>query len=190
MDNPPTTTLSGSLLLAMPTLNDPNFAKSVILLCEHGPDGALGLIINRPLDLCLGEILQHLAIRPSNPEIPRRQIYSGGPVEPERGFVVHTAPVRHPDSIRIGETLVVSASSEVLAGLASNAAAASRFIVTLGYSGWGPGQLDREIVENAWLTIPASPALVFEIPVAERWNQAAARLGIDLSRLSGETGHA
>lgn len=190
MKNSTPTTLSGFLLLAMPALNDPNFAKSVILLCEHGPDGALGLIINRPLDLCLGKILQHLAICPSDPDIPRRRVYAGGPVEPERGFVIHAAPARHPDSLRIGETLVVSASSEVLAELVSDAAIASRFIVTLGYSGWAPGQLEREIAENAWLTIPASPTLVFEIPAAERWNRAAARLGIDLSRLSGETGHA
>lgn len=181
--------LAGHLLLAMPALSDPNFTRSVILLCEHTPQGALGLVVNRPLSLPLAQVLRQLELPSDNPKMAARVAFSGGPVETARGFVVHDAPGRFGDSVTIGEMLAVTASQEILDSIARGAGPA-RFLLLLGYAGWGPGQLERELADNAWLATPASPELIFDAPVAERWRRAAASIGVDLARLSSEAGHA
>lgn len=181
--------LAGRLLLAMPTLADPNFSRSVVLLCEHNADGALGLIVNRPLRLQLGEILDQLKLPAAGMELGSRPVFAGGPVDTQRGFVLHDAPEEFADSLRIGTDLAVTASETVLDALVHKKGP-RRFLVALGYSGWGPGQLEHELAENAWLSVPSSPELVFDTAVEERWRRAAALIGVDIGRLSGESGHA
>lgn len=181
--------LDGRLLLAMPSLADPNFHGSVILMCEHSDEGALGLIINRPLDLRLGAVLAQLGLSTEQPALAECPVYSGGPVENHRGFVVHDAPERYEDSLDLAGELSVTSSEEVLAAI-SRGEGPRRFMVALGYAGWGPGQLEQEIAGNAWLAAPASAELVFDTEVEQRWRAAAARIGVDPERLSGEAGHA
>lgn len=184
------TDLSGQLLLAMPALADPNFHGGVILMCEHGAEGALGLMVNRPMQLKLGAILKQLDLRADREDIADRPVFSGGPVEPQRGFVIHDAAVRgFPDTINLGETIAVSGSGDILTAI-SEGTGPDRFIVALGYAGWGPGQLEDELRENAWLSVPASPELVFDIPVNDLWRKAAIQIGIDPLQLSAESGRA
>lgn len=182
-------TLGGRLLLAMPALMDPNFRGSVILMCEHNEDGALGLVINHPLDLTLGSVLQQLHLPDDRPDVAGRRVFSGGPVENERGFVIHDAPERYAGSFTIGAALAVTSSQEILAAI-SRGQGPARFMVVLGYAGWGPGQLEHELGENAWLAAPAAPDLVFDTAAERCWREAAARIGVDPVRLSGEAGHA
>lgn len=181
--------LAGQLLLAMPTLSDPNFSRSVVLVCEHNAEGALGLVVNRPLRLQLGQILDQLKLEHSGADIAALPVFAGGPVETQRGFVLHDSPADFIDSLQIGDALAVTASETVLAAIVRSAGP-RRFMVALGYAGWSAGQLERELAENAWLSVPSSPRLIFDTAVEERWRQAAARIGVDLDRLSGEAGHA
>jgi len=186
-DNP--ALFSGQLLLAMPSLADPNFHGSVILICEHDEEGALGLVVNRPLELTLGAVLEQLSLPDDRPGLADRPVYSGGPVENQRGFVVHDAPGHYPDSLSVGDTLAVTSSEDVLAAI-SRGEGPAHFLVALGYAGWGPGQLEQELAENAWLAAPAAPGLIFDTAIAERWRAAASQIGVDPLRLSGEAGHA
>lgn len=188
-DTPLAQNLAGSLLLAMPTLADPNFSRSVVLLCEHNAEGALGLIVNRPLRLHLGQVLDQLKLTSAAGDLAGRPVFSGGPVETRRGFVLHDAPGEFADSLQVAEGLGVTASETVLAALVQGDGP-RRFLVALGYAGWGPGQLERELAENAWLAAPSSPELVFDTAVDERWRRAAALIGVAIERLSGESGHA
>ncbi|MGH8224713.1 MAG: YqgE/AlgH family protein [Gammaproteobacteria bacterium] len=181
--------LAGQLLLAMPSLNDPNFSKSVILVCEHNTDGALGLVVNRHLPLKLGEVLRNLDLSTEHTTLNADPVYAGGPVEEERGFVLHDAPGAYADSLTVNAALAVSASEAVLAAIARGEGP-GRFLVALGYAGWGPGQLEQEFADNAWLAVPASPELIFDPAVEERWQRAADVIGLDLSRISHEAGHA
>jgi len=181
--------LGGQLLLAMPALADPNFHDSVVLVCEHGDEGALGLIVNRPMQLELGAVLAQLELPPANEDINRLPVFSGGPVETQRGFVIHDDIDVVADSLNIGQTLAVSSSSEILSAI-SERRGPDHFMVVLGYAGWGPGQLEHELLENAWLSVPASPQLIFEVPVNERWRKAAIQIGIDPLQLSSESGQA
>lgn len=181
--------LAGRLLLAMPSLSDPNFRNSVVLLCEHGPQGALGLVVNRPLTLKLAEVFRQLQLPAARAEIGERVAFCGGPVEAARGFLVHDEPLRFEDSLGLGGGLAVTASERVLEAIACGRGPA-RFLLALGYAGWGPGQLEHELAENAWFDAPAPADLVLDVPVADRWQRAAALVGIDLARLSSESGHA
>lgn len=182
-------TLHGRLLLAMPTLTDPNFRGSVILMCEHNDEGALGLVINHPLDLTLGTVLKQLQLPGDRPGLAEHRVFSGGPVENERGFVIHDAPERYAGSVTVSTSLAVTSSQEILAEI-SRGEGPTRFMMVLGYAGWGPGQLEHELGANAWLAAPASPDLVFETAAEHCWREAAARIGVDPIRLSGEAGHA
>lgn len=181
--------LGGQLLLAMPAMNDPNFNGSVILVCEHGEEGALGLIVNRPMQLELGIVLKQLELPADREDIVKRPVFSGGPVETQRGFVVHDAPGRFPDSLDIGDALAVSSSEDVLSAI-SHGMGPDRFMIVLGYAGWGAGQLEGELRENSWLSVPATPELVFDTPVRDRWRRAAIQIGVDPLRISSESGNA
>ena len=181
--------LDGQLLLAMPALADPNFYRSVVLVCEHSEEGALGLIVNRPMQLELGTVLAQLEIPAANEDINHLPVFSGGPVETQRGFVIHDDVDVVADSLNLGDTLAVSSSSEILSAI-SERRGPDHFMVVLGYAGWGPGQLEHELLENAWLSVPASPQLIFEVPVNERWRKAAIQIGIDPLQLSSESGQA
>lgn len=181
--------LNGQFLIAMPALADPNFAHTVTLVCEHSKEGAMGLVINRPADITLGEVLDHMDI-PAAPGVDReRPVVAGGPVQREAGFVIHSPPGPWESSLRVSEEIEVSSSRDILFALAEGAGP-ERFLITLGYAGWGPGQLEQELADNAWLSGPADPEILFNTPFEARWQAAAALLGVDLSLLSSEVGHA
>jgi putative transcriptional regulator len=181
--------LSGQLLVAMPSLSEPPFAQSVIYMCAHSPDGAMGLVVNRPVEnLSFDDLLRQLGIEPV-PPARRIQVQAGGPVEQVRGFVLHTADWLQEGSLRVNDAMALTASIDVLREIARGRGP-RRCLLALGYAGWGPGQLDREIAENSWLSVAADEALIFGEDFAAKWRLALAKLGIDPLLLSGAAGRA
>ena len=183
-----TASLSNHFLIAMPALDDPNFHHTATYICEHDADGALGVVINRPLEMQLGEILQHMDIETSSEEIASRPVYMGGPVQSDRGFVLHEPVGEWEATLKVADSIGITSSSDILAAMARDEGP-ERAIVLLGYAGWGAGQLEQELAANAWLSGPASSEVVFNTPWEQRWLAAAALLGVDLTLLSAETGH-
>jgi len=181
--------LKGSLLVAMPSMGDPRFIRSVICICDHSADGALGLIVNKPLTgLRFGEVCRQMGIETRLPVEPR--VYFGGPVAPERGFILHSAD--HDggaESIRVGPGLILSADQSVLRDIGAGKGP-DRFLFALGYSGWGPGQLEGELEQDGWLVLPAEEALIFEVSDEAKWSAVGARHGIDLHRIHTQAGNA
>jgi putative transcriptional regulator len=184
------TNLTNQLLVAMPSLTDPNFAQSVALICEHSVDnGALGIVVNKPLPMTLSEVLAQMRLEASDVAIGARSVLRGGPVHKDRGFVVHR-PGGHWDSSHVvSEQIQVTTSRDVLEAMARGEGPRDAFIA-LGYAGWGAGQLERELLDNAWLSLPLDEAIVFETPFEDRWHAVWRRLGIDVARLSSQSGHA
>ena len=181
--------LTGQLLVSMPMMGDSRFTQSVIYICLHNEDGAMGLIINKPLeDLSFIELLGQLNIQPIaiTPEIP---IHFGGPVEMGRGFVLHSADYSHKDTINVDKDIGLTATIDILRHIAEGKGP-EYFVLTLGYAGWGAGQLDSEIQRNAWLNVPADRELTFDNNTGDKWERSIAKIGIDLSLLSGDMGHA
>ncbi len=181
--------LTNHFLIAMPTLADPNFYRTVTYICEHNGNGALGIVINRPLTTRLGEIFDHLEIQTRAPMIAQQTVYLGGPVQPEHGFVVHRPLGDWEATLRITDEIGVSSSRDILASIAEGTGPGS-YLIALGYAGWGAGQLEQEMAQNAWLSGPADARILFDLPVAQRWSAAAQILGVDLNLLSTDTGHA
>lgn len=179
---------TGQLLIAMPNLGDPNFLKTVTLICQHSTEGALGVVINRPLDLKLSELLEHVQIEPT-PQARNRLVHYGGPVQTHRGFILHEPLDALEATLAVTEDIGLSTSRDALAAIAEGRGQV-RNLIALGYAGWGAGQLEQEIAENAWLTVANDPAIVFELPFEERWAAAAGKLGVDLNLLSDAAGHA
>jgi len=181
--------LKNQLLLAMPGLQDPRFARAVIYLCEHNEDGAMGLVINQPIDVPMSRVFEDMAVEYPE-DIGRRPLLAGGPVQRERGFVLHKSADRHWEStVEVSAGISITASRDIIVDIARAEGPADSYI-TLGYAGWGPGQLEQELAENAWLTTPADPDIIFDIPFPERARATAARIGVDLDRLSPQVGHA
>jgi putative transcriptional regulator len=184
--------LTGHLLIAMPGLQDPNFQRTVTYVCEHSDQGALGIVINRPLDLDLGEVFAQLDLAPADPDLARQPVLQGGPVHQERGFVLHEGPGDQPSfdaTLAVTDTIRVTTSQDILASLAGGRGP-RRALLALGYAGWGAGQLEQEMAANAWLSVPATNEIIFDTPFASRWREAARLLGIDLATLSSDAGHA
>ena len=181
--------LSNQFLIAMPGLEDPNFFHTVTYICEHNDEGALGLVINRPLDMRLGEVFEHMKIEPSDPRAAEVRVYLGGPVQQDRGFVLHEPLGEWEATLKVTDRIGITSSADILAAIAEGRGP-ERKLVALGYAGWGAGQLEREMSENAWLSGPADPQVLFELPDEARWKAAAAALGVDLDLLSGDAGHA
>jgi len=175
-------------LIAMPALDDPNFARGVTLICQHDENGAMGVIINRESDFTLGEVLRQMDIPTQNPALAGQRVLMGGPVQTDRGFVLHDDPRDWSSTLRFGR-MALTTSREILVAMAGGQGP-DRQLMTLGYAGWTAGQLEEEIAANAWLTVPADEAIVFETPLAERWRAAARSIGVDLSQLSDDVGHA
>jgi len=182
--------LNGHFLIAMPALGDPNFHHSVTLICEHNSEGALGITVNRPLDdIHLADVLEQLELKEQDPNIGRQVLFSGGPVERERGFVIHQPVGDWEATLDMGNGIGVTSSRDILTAIADGEGP-DRSFVALGYAGWGAGQLEQELTENAWLSSPADPRILFDVPPAERWREAARNMGVDISRLSGQSGNA
>jgi len=180
--------LANQFLIAMPGMADPNFARSVTFICQHDDSGALGIVINRPADLRLGEMLRQLNF-PAAAAVARQPVYNGGPVHGERGFVLHEDVGEWESTLPVGEDLALTTSQDILRAVGEGRGP-RRFLVALGYAGWGGGQLEREITANAWLNGPADPDVIFDAPLETRWAAAARLLGVDLGRVSSEAGHA
>ncbi len=184
-----TSYLAGQFLIAMPALSDPNFNRTVTFVCEHSDHGALGIIVNRPSNLLLGEILDQLALMPVSPAVHQEAIYTGGPVQQDRGFVLHDGTAEWDTTMTVSGGVRVTTSRDILAAIAAGDGPANR-LIALGYAGWGAGQLEREIAANSWLSVDADAAILFDTPHAERYQAAAYLLGVDLALLSPESGHA
>ncbi len=182
------TYLTDQFIIAMPNLADPNFFHTVAYLCQHNEDGALGIVINRPTNMKLGEIFKQMDINVTSPTAAETPIFAGGPVQQERGFVVHTAGGAWHASMAVSETLALTTSRDVLEAIAAGNGP-EQYLVALGYAGWGASQLEKEIMENSWLNSPSSKQVLFDTPVNLRWSAAADQIGIDINLLTAPAGH-
>ena len=183
--------LNNQFLIAMPELEDPNFSRTVTLICQHDENGALGVIINRTVDsLSINDVLDQFSLpKPESEHIGHQPIYVGGPVHNELGLVLHRGLGDWQSTLKVGSQLGLTSSRDVLEAIAHSGGPDDCLLV-LGYAGWGAGQLDFEIRQNAWLTVPADPRIIFEVEIGQRWAQAAASLGVDITTLSAGAGHA
>jgi putative transcriptional regulator len=185
----PPSSLTNQLLVAMPWFTDANFAHTVTLICEHSDRGALGIVLNKPLPMKLGEVMSQMRLTPHSEEVGERVVLRGGPVHQDRGFVLHRPGGTWDSSHRISEQIQVTTSRDVLAAMARGEGPEDAF-VALGYAGWDAGQLEREIKDNAWLTMPIDEDVLFRLPYEDRWLAAWRRLGVDVAQVSLVPGHA
>lgn len=181
--------LENQLLIAMPSLNDPYFNKTVTYICEHNDEGAMGLVINIPVRFTLNELLEQIDAAKDDNYTLNQRVLAGGPVAPDRGFVLHNTQQGWTSSLALNSEIMITTSKDILEALGTEKAP-EKFLVTLGYAGWGAGQLEQELQHNSWLTTPATTEIIFNTPVELRWQKAAEALGIDLGHLSSEVGHA
>ena len=181
--------LDQQMLIAMPGMEDDNFVGSVTLLCQHNEAGAIGITINRVSDYSLGEIFTQLKLECDDEVLCKLPVLEGGPVARDRGFVVHSPKEGYESSLHISPEMMVTTSRDVLAEIAAGEGP-GKFVVALGYAGWGGGQLEDEILANAWLSVAADSAIVFDLPVPRRFDEALGRLGVRADMLHSEPGHA
>ena len=181
--------LTNQFLIAMPSMGDPNFSQTVALVCDHGPRGALGLIVNKPLPMRMGEVFEQLEIELVKGPLSARQVLRGGPMQTDRGFVVHYACGEWDSTLKVSDSIHVTTSRDILAAMARGQGPAEA-VVALGYAGWDGGQLEDEIRANAWLSAPADAGIIFDMPFESRWQAAARLLGVELSRISPLSGNA
>lgn len=182
--------LTNQFLIAMPTLLDPNFFHSVAYICEHNQHGAMAIIINQPVDLTVGELMEQMDEHPSQQSISARPVFRGGPVEVERGFVLHqTEGEQWESSLPVSEQISLTSSNDIISAMAQGRGPKNS-LVALGYAGWGAGQLEAEIRHNAWLNVPANSEILFDTDVSARWEAAVNLIGIDIHQLTGDVGHA
>jgi putative transcriptional regulator len=181
--------LTNQFLIAMPAMDDPNFAQTVTLVCEHSERGALGIVINRTLPMTLGEVFDQLGLDSSRSRVSEQAVLRGGPVQTERGFVLHSPAGPYESSLPFSERMHLTTSRDILDAMAVGEGPASA-VIALGYAGWEAGQLEDEMARNAWLTVEADERVLFSTPVDERWSAAARLLGVDLVALSSDAGHA
>ena len=185
--------LTNQFLIAMPGMADDTFAGSVVYLCEHTEKGALGLVINKPIDIKLKNLFEKVELTLDREDLAEAPVYFGGPVQTERGFVLHeklgASAAPYNSTLQIPGGLEMTTSKDVLEAL-SNGAGPKKVLVTLGYSGWGAGQLEDEMSRNGWINVGAEPGIIFDTPVEQRYEKALSLLGIDARMLSQEAGHA
>jgi putative transcriptional regulator len=186
---PGTHFLADHFLIAMPSLADPHFVRGVTLICQHDEHGAMGLVVNHMSEYTLGEVLRQMEIDSDLPVLVSQPVLIGGPIQPDRGFVLHDDPRDFGSTLRFGDGLAVSTSRDILEEMARGQGPA-RSLMTLGYAGWVAGQLEEELAQNAWLTAPATKAILFDTPLEQRWRAAAQSLGVDVDKLSDLVGHA
>lgn len=184
--------LTNQFLLAMPALTDPNFQRGVVYICEHSKDGAIGVVINHPIvDITVGDILEHIKIPCDSEAVKTLPVFHGGPMHSERCFVLHQRSKKEKwqTSLYTSEELIITTSPDVLAALAANKGP-KKILVVLGYAAWQPGQLEVELRNNVWLSMPATTDIIFDVPVQKRWQQAASRIGVDFDKLMSYSGNA
>lgn len=189
MNDTQTRYLNQQLLIAMPAMADPNFARTVTFICQHSAEGAMGILINRITDLKLGDVLAQMSLTSRDPKIAQAPIFHGGPVQRERGFVLHESGGAWESSFDTGGGLAVTTSRDILVAM-SEGKGPHKALVALGYAGWSAGQLESEVRDNLWLTAPATAELLFDCSVEQRWEAAARSVGIDPSILPDYAGHA
>jgi putative transcriptional regulator len=181
--------LANHMLIAMPSLNEPNFERTVIYVCEHHDQGSVGLIINRPMQFPLAIVFEQLQIEPVRVEQSRLPLMFGGPVQPERGFVIHKQLGGWRSSLLLQEEVTVTTSNDIIRAIAEDKGPKD-VLITLGYAGWVERQLEKELQENVWLVCPYRSEILYEVPFADRWEYAGLTLGIRMNQLSGNIGHA
>ncbi len=181
--------LTNHFLIAMPAMVDPNFSRSLTYICEHNDKGALGLVVNRPSDMTLSSLFRRLDLPLAGRRLGRTAVFNGGPVQTDRGFVLHQPVGEWKSTLLVEERVGLTTSMDILKAVGKGAGP-EKLLVTLGYSGWAAGQLENEILQNAWLTVAAQDTILFDIPAAQRLPAAMALLGVDYARLSEVAGHA
>ncbi len=184
-----TSYLRNHFLIAMPTMQDPNFSRTVTYMCEHNEQGAMGIVINRPLEVMLAEVFGYMGVEPTAPEHANHVVHMGGPVQQDRGFVIHRPLGKWRSSMIITDDVGVSISQDILKAMACGDGP-NDVLVALGYAGWGKGQLEYEMRQNAWLSCPADERILFDIPSEQRWQAAADLMGVDMTLLTSTAGHA
>ncbi len=182
------TYFNNQFIIAMPSLVDPNFFHTVAYLCQHNKEGALGIVINRPAEMKLGEIFKQMNICATSSDAAETPVFAGGPVQQERGFVLHTTGGGWDATMAVSETISLTTSRDVIEAIAIGKGP-EQYLVALGYAGWGEGQLEQEILANAWLNTPYSNRVLFDTPVNKRWQAAAGQIGIDINQLTTPAGH-
>jgi len=183
------TRFTDHFLIAMPGLEDPHFAQALVYICAHNEQGALGLVVNRPLDLTLGEVLAQLEMPPASDEVAARPVFYGGPVEMERGFVLHHPAGAWESTFVTPTGVALTSSRDILRAIAAGSGP-ERHLMALGYAGWAAGQLEDEVAANVWLCGEGDVQILFDLPPEARLRAVAEKMGVDLSRLSSQAGHA
>lgn len=181
--------LTGHFLIAMPAMTDPYFAKSVTFICEHNQDGAMGIVINRPIDMTIDALFEQINLPLNDNPLATTPVYFGGPVQIDRGFVLHQPAGDWDSTIAINGDTALTTSKDILEAVA-NGRGPDKLLITLGYAGWSAGQLEEEMAQNAWLSVKASDAVIFDLPSEHKLNAAMNLLGLDYARLSEGAGHA
>ena len=181
--------LTNHFLIAMPGMTDPYFAHSLTFICEHNDNGALGIVVNKPIDLTMQSLFEQLDLQLQRDDLLQQPVYFGGPVQMERGFVLHQPSGSWQSSLLINDNLAFTTSKDILTAVAEGRGP-DRMIVILGYAGWEAGQLENELVNNGWLSVEADPAIIFQLPPEERLAAAMEQLGFDPLALSDQVGHA
>lgn len=181
--------LQNNFLIAMPALKDPFFERSVTYICEHNKEGAMGIVINQPIGLSLDKLLEQVDIPSQNNQLKNKQVFAGGPVHTDRGFVLHSPQSTWRSSLKLSDDIMITTSKDILYAIGTDAAP-ENYLIALGFAGWEEGQLEQELLDNSWLTLPADSEIIFKTPIQDRWQQAAAKLGVDIWQISSQSGRA
>ena len=184
-----TANLTNHFLIAMPAMADPNFARTLTFVAEHNEQGALGIIVNRPIDMSVAKLFERVELPLEQDAFANQPVHFGGPVQTDRGFVLHHPAGDWHSTLRVSDDIALTSSRDVLQSI-GNAGTPSKVIITLGYAGWSAGQLEQELIDNAWLTVPADLDILFDVPPEEKLAAAMQKLGIDFTNLSEVAGHA
>lgn len=187
--NSSSTWLANHFLIAMPSLSDPSFYRTVTYICEHDADGAMGIVINQTLDISFSDVLQSMDLSGGDESVRQKPVFLGGPVQTERGFVIHEPLGAWESSLEVSKNLGLTVSRDIIEATSQNRGP-ERSLIALGYAGWSAGQLEQELADNSWLAGPANTDIIFELPVEKRWEAAASLLGVDINSLSTDIGHA
>jgi len=181
--------LTNHFLIAMPAMTDPFFAKSLTYVCEHNEEGAMGIVVNRPISLTLSELFAQINMPLTQPELEDMPVHFGGPVQTDRGFVLHDTGGDWQSTMHVNDRVSLTTSKDILQAVGEGNGP-KHMLITLGYAGWSEGQLEQELADNAWLSVPATEHILFDLPAEERLAAAMALLGVDYATLSEEAGHA